>query len=126
MPKKKSVPTNRDRLVALITILEADLPKLEMDESFQRHTPEYYNCVIYYEDLVETLLELGGKDQVNLFGAYLVGLLAYQVMERQVSLYDAVKMILEELKIKVAEIDQLEKNLDNKDDSDDGPKYYDA
>ena len=101
MPEKKQVAISKDKLADLIIILENDLPKLQYEESFQYHEPSYYNYVTYYEELVETLLSLGGKDSLNLFGAYLVGLLAYQVMDLKTPLYMAVQMIVDELKNKI-------------------------
>jgi len=125
MMEKKTVPINKDKLLELITILEADMPKLEVEESYQRHEPLYYNYVVYYDDLVETLLQVCGKDKVSIFGTYLVGLLAYQVVEMQKSLYEAVGALLIELRKKY---DELTGN--SKDDSDqfddDTPFKYQA
>ena len=122
---KKQV--DRKQLVKFISTLEADLPKLDFDDSFQYHEPAYYNYINYYDELIEALLVLGAdKHSSGVFGAYLVGLLAYQVIDLEKSLGDAVRVIIEELKTKLAEID-YEAELDNDDqsaaDDDDTPKY---
>ena len=123
MMAKKTV-VNKDKLTELIIALEADLPKLEMDESYQIHDPTYYNYVIYYEDLVETLIQLGGRstNNVSFFSTYLVSLLAYQVMELQKPLHEAVRLIINELKIKQELLEQQVVKKDE-DDSDDTPKF---
>ena len=124
MLEKKSVLVSKDKLVNLIVILEADIPKLELDEAFQKHDPAYYNYVAYYEDLVETLLELGGKEHLSLFGAYLVGLLAYQVMELGAPLHIAVKLIIDELKYKIELLDSTKAANEKKPKNNgDGPNY---
>ena len=125
MIEKKTTPINKDKLFELITILEADMPKLETDESYQRHEPLYYNYVVYYDDLVETLLQVCGKDKISIFGTYLVGLLAYQVVELQKPLYDAVGMILSELKLKYDDLIK-DKSKSADDEDDDGPFKYQA
>lgn len=96
----------RDNLLKIIVSLEADLPKLELEECYQKHEPAYYNYVMYYEDLVELLLNLGSsnKKALNLYGAYLTALLAYQVMELKKPLAEAVKLLINELKIKANEL----------------------
>ena len=121
----KRLKLNKDKLWELATVLEADLPKLQSDESYQKHDPTYYNYVVYYEDLVETLLQLGGKVDVSLFGAYLVGLIAYQVMELETPLYEAVRMVINELKVKINLLEAQEAKATNKDkeSSDDEPKF---
>ena len=99
---------NKDKIVELIKSLEADINMLEFEESYQRHEPAYYNYVTYYEDLVEILLSLGGKTNLSLFGTYLVGLFAYHVMEQEKPLYEAVQIILDELRIKLQELEVAE------------------
>ena len=116
---------DRKQLVKFINTLEADLPKLDTDESFQYHEPAYYNYINYYDDLIEALLVLGAdKKSSGVFGAYLVGLLAYQVIDLEKSLGDAVRVLIEELKVKLDEIDanSEEEIFEDKEDT----KKYDA
>ena len=121
---------NKDRVSDLIKSLEIDLNMLEFDESYQYHEPAYFNYVNYYEELIEMLLSLGGKTSLSLFGTYLVGIFAYHVMEQGEPLHVAVKIIINELRLKLQELDATDgiKSSDKKEKEDkvDGKPKYDA
>ncbi len=101
---------DRLRIVKLIQSLSNDLPKLESDESYQDHEPTYYNYAVYYEDLVSYLLNDLVKPDAgqSLFGAFLASFVTYQVLEVRASLASVVKMLIEELQLKLTELDLIE------------------
>ena len=68
--QKKLVPVNTDKLYELITLLEADIVKLKTEESYQKHDPQYYDYVVYYEDLAETESSL--LDILNILSPMLI------------------------------------------------------
>lgn len=73
-----------------ITELEADLESLKGD-SFQRHTPEYYDEVMYYNNFHQTI-----PQSLLLSNCYLSFINVYRTEGK--SLFEAVSAFLEEYK----------------------------
>ena len=115
---------SKDKLFKLITQLEIDLPALD-DESFQWHEPAYYNYVTYYDELIVKLLSLGIDESKSVYGAYLVGLLAYQVLDLKKSLAEACEMLIDELKTKLKELETA-RDIDEEIDEDDTNLHHQA
>ena len=126
--QKKLVPVNTDKLYELITLLEADIVKLKTEESYQKHDPQYYDYVVYYEDLAETIFKITSGTDIHLFGTYLVALLAYQVVEKDQPLYRAAEIIVDELKTRYEELTKPEtthkRNSRKKEKDEDDDKKY--
>lgn len=73
---------NKEAVQKLISALLNDLPKLKTDQSYFYNEPMYFNYAIYYDSLCESLSNLDeDKTSANLFGVYLMGFMAYQILD---------------------------------------------
>lgn len=74
---------NKEAIKKLISALSDDLPKLKNDQSYYYNEPMYFNYAVYYDSLCESLsnLDTEADSKHNLFGVYLMGFVAYQILD---------------------------------------------
>ena len=97
---------NKQAVQKLISVLLADIPKLKTDQSYFYNEPMYFNYAIYYDSLCEALLALDDdKKGQNIFGIYLTGFVAYQVLDNGKELWEVAEMLIEQLQEKLEELE---------------------
>ena len=104
------------RLTDMILRLERDLPMLSDEECYQPHEPAYHEYIMYYDNLVAQLLALTPETSKSVFSAYLIGILAYQILDLDYSLSEAVMTIIDKIKARL----EMQESLDE------GKSYFGA
>ncbi len=97
---------NKQAVQKLISVLLADIPKLKTDKSYYYNEPMYFNYAIYYDSLCEALLALDEDKPGNIFGTYLTGFVAYQILDNGKELWEVAQMLIEQLQEKLKELEE--------------------